>query len=74
MFKKSTWDTNSGANKVGIKDASTFRGFCSKHDNESICSSRKGKRSVGTTEQIALLGYRAVCYELLMKEYLLARR
>ena len=70
MFEDSTWDTNSGVNKVGIKEASTFKGFCSKHDNELFAPVEK-EPFVGTTEQIALLGYRAVCYELLMKEYLL---
>ena len=70
MFGKSTLGTSSAANKVGIKNASTFRGFCSKHDNELFAPIEK-KPFRATTEQIALLGYRAVCYELLMKKYLL---
>ena len=70
MFDQSTWETNGEANKVGIKTASTFRGFCSKHDNELFAPIEK-QPFIGTTEQMALLGYRAVCYELLMKEYLL---
>ena len=70
MFDTSTWETNGEANKVGIKTASTFRGFCSKHDNELFAPIEK-EPFRGTTEQMALLGYRAICYELLMKEYLL---
>ena len=71
MFEQSTWETNGKANKVGIKAASTFRGFCSKHDNELFAPIEK-EPFRGTTEQMALLGYRAVCYELLMKEALLS--
>ena len=70
MFKESALDTNDTANKVGIKDASTFRGFCSKHDNELFAPIER-EPFCATPEQMALLGYRAVCYELLMKEYLL---
>ena len=70
MFEQSTWETNGQANKVGIKAASTFRGFCSKHDNELFAPIEK-EPFCGTAEQMALLGYRAVCYEFLMKEYLL---
>ena len=52
------------------KDASTFRGFCSKHDDHLFAPLEREPFS-GTAEQMALLGYRAVCYELLMKQYLL---
>ncbi len=62
--------TSSTANKVGVKKASKFRGFCSKHDNELFAPIEK-KTFRATTEQIALLGYRAVCYELFMKKCLL---
>ena len=71
MFKESTFDINGGAHKVGLKDASTFRGFCSRHDDQ-LFSSLEKESFHGSAEQLALLGYRAVCYELLMKEFLLA--
>ena len=70
MFNESTFETSGGANRVGIKDASTFRGFCSKHDDQLFAALEK-EPFRGTAEQMALLGYRAVCYELLMKQYLL---
>ena len=70
MFKESTLEASGGANKVGVKDASTFRGFCSRHDDQLFAPLEK-EPFRGTAEQLALLGYRTVCYELLMKEYLL---
>ncbi|MDE0001522.1 MAG: hypothetical protein OXQ29_02355, partial [Rhodospirillaceae bacterium] len=44
---------------------------CSTHDNELFAPIEK-KPFCATPEQIALLGYRAICYELLMKKYLLS--
>ena len=70
VFEKSTFDTGGVAHKVGVKDASTFRGFCSRHDDLLFAPLEK-RPFQGTSEQLALLGYRAVCYELLMKESLL---
>ena len=49
--------------KVGIREASTFRGFCSVHDNE-LFAPIDDKPFVGDVGQILLLGYRAVCHEL----------
>jgi len=52
---------------VGINDATTFSGFCSKHDNDVF-------RPLETSEfgfsrhQIALLGYRSICRELYSKD------
>ena len=52
---------------VGINKATTFSGFCSKHDSDLF-------RPLETSEftflnhQIALLGYRAVCRELYSKD------
>ena len=53
--------------RVGIRQASTFRGFCSKHDNH-LFSPVEDRPFIATEEQIALLGYRSVCYEVFMKE------
>jgi hypothetical protein len=52
--------------RVGINSASTFRGFCSKHDGEAF---RDADRATDVTEWIAfLLGYRALSYERYMKD------
>lgn len=52
---------------IGINNATTFSGFCGKHDTELFrpleCMDFHFSRS-----QIALLGYRAVCRELYQKE------
>ena len=69
-FKQSRWDIDGGANKIGIRDASTFRGFCARHDDQLFAPLEK-EPFRGTAEQMALLGYRALCYELIMKESLL---
>lgn len=56
---------------VGINNATTFSGFCGKHDTELFrpleCAGFSFTRS-----QIALLGYRAVCRELYLKEAAIA--
>ena len=67
MFDESRWGPSGGPNKVGIRQASTFTGFCNSHDNELFAPIEKEPFSA-TIEQIALLGYRAICYELYMKE------
>lgn len=51
--------------KVGVNSASTFQGFCGKHDNimfkpAETCSSM-------SVEIFFLLSYRAACYELFQK-------
>ena len=68
LFEQSRWELDSPPNKVGIREASTFRGFCGKHDNELFEPIEK-EPFRGTEEQVALLAYRAICYELLMKEF-----
>ena len=55
------------ARSVGINKASTFRGFCSRHDNDLFAPIEK-EPFRATTEQIALLGYRATCYEIFAKK------
>lgn len=50
---------------VGINTASTFRGFCAKHDGETF---RDADQAVDVDEWVAfLLGYRALSYERYMK-------
>ena len=51
---------------VGIKKASTFSGFCMRHDNE-IFSPIENSDFEGTAEQCFLLGYRAEARELYTK-------
>lgn len=67
MFDQDRWDLNAGPNKVGIGEASTFAGFCAHHDNELFGPVEK-QPFQGTLEQIAILGYRAICHELSLKE------
>ncbi len=50
----------------GIKRASTFTGFCAKHDN-NIFSPLENKAFTGTPEQCFLIGYRAIARELYNK-------
>ena len=48
--------------KIGINDASTFFGFCKKHD-ESLFSSFEKKDFLKTNKQLFDLCYRAICQE-----------
>ncbi|MCY3626157.1 MAG: hypothetical protein OXI63_11125 [Candidatus Poribacteria bacterium] len=50
----------------GINQASTFTGFCAKHDND-IFRPLEVKNFVGTPEQCFLVGYRAIARELYFK-------
>lgn len=52
---------------VGINNATTFSGFCSKHDTELFCPLETSDFRF-LNQQIALLGYRAVCRELHSKD------
>ena len=67
MFDESRWDPNGGPNRIGTKEASTFTGFCAWHDNRLFEPIEK-EPFLGLPRQIALLGYRAICYELYMKK------
>ena len=67
MFDQSRWSPRSDPSRVGIRKASIFTGFCSRHDNELFAPIEK-QQFAGSPLQIALLGYRAICYELYMKE------
>ena len=51
---------------LGINQASTFPGFCSRHDN-SIFQPLENEAFVGTPEQCFLIGYRAQARELHVK-------
>ncbi|HET9137517.1 MAG TPA: hypothetical protein VFO76_12855 [Candidatus Kapabacteria bacterium] len=51
----------------GWREASTFTGFCSKHDNETFAPIEKVEFT-GTPEQGFLLAYRALCHEIYQKE------
>lgn len=67
LFDESVWEPDSGAKTVGIKEASTFTGFCSRHDND-LFKPLEQSPFRGTSLQIALLGYRAICHQLYLKE------
>lgn len=51
---------------LGINKASTFTGFCARHDN-AIFAPLEKKAFSGTSEQCFLLGYRALSMELYKK-------
>ena len=67
LFDQNKYDLETGPNKVGIGEASTFAGFCARHDNEVFAPIEK-QSFEGTLEQIGLLGYRSICHELFLKE------
>lgn len=53
-------------NLVGLKQASTFTGFCGRHDDVTFAPLEK-RPFEGTDEQIFLLAYRVLCLELFLK-------
>lgn len=53
--------------KIGINKASTFTGFCEKHDNNTFEAIEKFE-FVGSQEQVFLFTYRAICRELYLKQ------
>jgi hypothetical protein len=52
--------------RVGWHDASTFTGFCAKHDDLTFKALEAGPFEA-TEEQCFLVGYRAVCHEVYQK-------
>jgi hypothetical protein len=52
--------------RVGWKEASTFTGFCAKHDGSTF-SPIENVRFSGSEQQCFLLGYRALCHEIYQK-------
>ncbi|MCX6832227.1 MAG: SEC-C domain-containing protein [candidate division Zixibacteria bacterium] len=52
---------------VGIRKASTFRGFCSKHDDELFAAIEKSEFKLNQNH-IFLLVYRSLCMELFTKQ------
>ncbi len=53
--------------KIGLKKASTFRGFCDKHDS-GLFAPIELTPFVGSEEQCFLVGFRALCHELYQKQ------
>lgn len=51
----------------GWREASTFTGFCAKHDSE-LFAPIETREFLGTPEQCFLVGYRALCHENYQKE------
>jgi SEC-C motif len=52
--------------RVGWKEASTFTGFCGKHDNATFRPLEEAE-FIGSAEQCFLLGYRALCHGVYQK-------
>ena len=61
-------DLDSEPHSVGIGEASTFNGFCSRHDNE-LFAPIDNRPFNGDLEQILLLGFRSVCHEWHSKQF-----
>lgn len=53
--------------RVGWREASTFAGFCDRHDSQAFRPLEQGVFT-GSDEQCFLLAYRAVCHELYQKQ------
>ena len=53
--------------QISARDASTFTGFCDRHDNEMFKPVEAG-RPILNEETIFLLSFRALAYELYTKE------
>lgn len=68
LSKKSFVDHDSTVcyQKEGINKASTFKGFCKKHDNE-LFEAIDNNVLVPTEEQVFLYAYRSICRELFEK-------
>ena len=58
---------NPGWARVGVNRASTFPGFCGKHDNE-LFESIDNQALVPNDHQVFLYAYRCVCREYFVKE------
>jgi hypothetical protein len=56
-----------GPERIGLNEATTFFGFCDKHDSE-LFRPLEATEFTMTPQQIALLGYRAICRDLYGKE------
>lgn len=56
--------------RIGWREASTFTGFCSKHDN-LVFKPLEKSAFTGSPEQCFLIGYRALCHEIYQKTGLL---
>jgi hypothetical protein len=56
--------------KIGWREASTFTGFCSKHDSTTF-RSLETKEFDGSLEHCFLIGYRALCHEIHQKSRML---
>ena len=52
--------------RIGLREASTFTGFCAKHDDRTFAPIEK-QALTATAEQCFLISYRAVCRELYHK-------
>ncbi len=52
--------------RKGLRKAATFDAFCNKHDSSTFAP-LESKPFSGSKEQIFLIGYRAVCWELYQK-------
>jgi SEC-C motif len=59
------------ADKIGIKDASTFTGFCAFHDDSTFATIEKSA-IVPSNDHALLIAYRALCREVFAKSNQLA--
>jgi SEC-C motif len=57
---------------IPVSEASTFRGFCSHHDDETFAPIEKKKSFQENPYHAFLFGYRALCYQLFDKQVALS--
>jgi hypothetical protein len=64
---KGTTQVDRDLARIGTSSASTFRGFCGRHDNDTF---HLADSATHVNKQVAfLLSYRALAYEMLMKDH-----
>lgn len=64
-FIKGSGNVSNDLALVGINTASTFNGFCSRHDNDTF---KPADSAMSVTKEVAfLMAYRALSYEIYMK-------
>lgn len=59
-------DTKLELQRIGWRKASTFTGFCAKHDSQTFAP-LENSQFTASTEQCFLIGYRALCHEVFQK-------
>ena len=67
FYPKSLESDQLKVHRKGLRKAATFEAFCNKHDSSTFAT-LESKPFSGSKEQIFLIGYRAICWELYQKK------